>query len=1638
MMVDEALEPYNYTGDYDGFSMIFQWVFDISLVAQRGSRHLRLYHQTFGLVDHPFAVSLAMEFSKRLVTAGKFAGQIDYEPTLWPLPEGARVNIVAQVTMRDDTSGGGHWCQAVITGQRFRLKADIPELLGCPKVTILNAAKSYFCWPVLTVDSKAEVLVHPPKSQEDMMTLIETCAGLGGLGAGAEFAGWKIAAQNDCNPKFTAHQEKVSNAAIITGDIGQMDTVAALHKANSRSSAIAFGFACQPYSKLGDRREGQDPRSESLPSSLYAAFLLQKDLVICECVPGAATSKYVLTCLDYYMEQTGSDRTEILLELSHVWPSRRRRWWTVILKQYLGKVSLMPFPRLSAEPTVASLSPQFLPMTEQELESLLLTNEERKGFAGYGKGIGTHLVDKNQPLATALHSWGNQLIHCSCGCRGPFSHERLSKQGLFGAIVHVAGMSPDKNLRHLSAREVALLTGFPKAKGWDDDPRLLLAGIGQLASPLQAAWIFAQVRNHPIDSKVIDGPLISPKEIIACAMTELFDLRDQWLPNVSSVTTQLFQEQFDEWALPKSEAKPSDPTTFDELTPSQEEAMISRAAAVEKQVASSNMQVAEDVKSANVEPDEACPGPVATNGVMPIDLESTDVAQVPEPETSQATPDAAQAQPKSMNQYTVPEPIKTCRDDQKSHVHTVQHAEPSIRTSPEQEVIASSVWEPSTGAINAFATCKSPSGPEPIELPPVAAPESQRYKVRPPKQVCQTPHELVESGVMIYDVDTHQIFMHRCTPTATFSEWSHASANLGVQFEHCVDMFGSPISDDQNLLQLKWIIGSQQQVDLHACDLHERARILSRLPRIESCLLQGPAVATDEMFFYLQAVSSIGIAKARPPFIVDGLSDLHEDAQNWQDEASDFKEVSPSLVRYAAQWYQQDPRQEATVTAIWINHHWIPIWLVPSSSDVVVHTTHEGLQVWGMLFPWWNTPVHVHDDFPSRFPQDCGFRALAWLVAQCTHTQGTSLSYAEAIGWRNLFWQNLVVRPGKSQIFVLGGQSELETALQAILKEHGVFSERLADRTTLILRSFTHQNLASAFQSPRPWQMLKHMASSHRPPIRLVQEDELQATIRARTKDKKSVQAKTKKMPSQVTQVHVHPDDINIPQGIFCLQTGEPLVQISQQHLGQTSKGVIAFTESEVQPYLQHAPAATSGLGFLVLAPFSETIAQRGQVLRFPVQSKLTSEPMLISAVLIQRGSVPVIRNVPSKPQAVEQVATQTIKCLLYRDQVPDAWETVIAKPVKYIIDRVEALQVCKQPHCACAKWHPGDQQADTPILDVWQRDFLSIHFQKVRPSDAQIYVVAMRVTTAVYQTLFMLSGLQGLYIEPRTDDGRSQDPKYQTVWVPKQSFSDIKAIQATQGAPVSLIRVSHRYGLKVSTDSAEGVHASINPQEPFIAGDSRIAYRVGPFPWGTTRKAIQQLFQQWQWQARVIHTIAKAKDSSGLMWLVHSTGPPTSLVYQLEHGDVVIHQENVSSKEPWKPPQAQTSIKEFKDRAPEVDFDPWAEAARKLPRSDNMSATQLASIEANVEQKVMQRLQDHQEGNDVAMGNSLEPRVSYLEQQLASLQTKSGLIENKVDHLHQQVDQQSKKFEAALDNKLSEQMQRIEALMSKRSRAHE
>ena len=489
-----------------------------------------------------------MEWGINVVPSGQFKGLPDYEPQLLAFPSGKRVSLVATVEVRDNTVGGGHLCKGLLTNQRFRLKAEIPN--GVKKVTILGGQLTHVRGPVVTIDPLARLLHHRDKDLSTMFQLVETCSGMGALGLGASHAGWKVCAHNDKQETFVQHLQQTTSVPVVQGDIGSLATVAQLHDMAPTASCLGFGYSCQPFSKLGDNTQGSDERAQSLPYGLYAGFLLQVDIIVTECVPEAATSPFVQRCMQQYMQMTNSDRSEALLELNDVWPSRRRRWWNIILKAFMGRVTIPPFPKLNMEPTPACLFPGSMPMTDQELQELILSPQERLMFEKFGKGLGGHMLDMTKPLPTALHSWGNQCVECACGCRGPLSDHRLHSHGLYGVLVFVPNQAPDRNVRHLSGREMALLTGFAKTTGWCASQRLLTAGVGQLASPIQSSWIFAAILNHLIDNGFCEGQRIPPQQILGCVAMELFQLRDNWFGKERTVAMELFQESFEAFLAP--------------------------------------------------------------------------------------------------------------------------------------------------------------------------------------------------------------------------------------------------------------------------------------------------------------------------------------------------------------------------------------------------------------------------------------------------------------------------------------------------------------------------------------------------------------------------------------------------------------------------------------------------------------------------------------------------------------------------------------------------------------------------------------------------------------------------------------------------------------------------------------------------------------------------------------------------------------------------------------------------------------------------------------------------------------------------------------------------------------------------------
>ena len=67
---------------------------------------------------------------------------------------------------------------------------------------------------------------------------------------------------------------------------------------------------------------------------------------------------------------------------------------------------------------------------------------------------------------------------------------------MFGLLVFSAADSQSRILRHIHPCECNALNGFDPVIDFGPNPRLTLAASGQMASPLQTAWIFATLAER--------------------------------------------------------------------------------------------------------------------------------------------------------------------------------------------------------------------------------------------------------------------------------------------------------------------------------------------------------------------------------------------------------------------------------------------------------------------------------------------------------------------------------------------------------------------------------------------------------------------------------------------------------------------------------------------------------------------------------------------------------------------------------------------------------------------------------------------------------------------------------------------------------------------------------------------------------------------------------------------------------------------------------------------------------------------------------------------------------------------------------------------------------------------------------------
>ena len=418
------------------------------------------------------------------------------------LEKGVSVNIVVAVITVDTTCGS--MLGTLYPGnQRVRISGANFNQLDLDSVSIFDATfQGCTDLPWFAITPKSKVMTFPKIEKSDLDSMVEFCAGMGISTIGFEAAGFTVKAAVEIRPKMASmYAQMHPNISIITGDMCCPDTIYKVWQIRPRSSTLFSGFACQPYSKGGKQLGVEDQRSSTLRASLEAAFMLRAPMLILECVKEASSNAYVQQEINLFCSQCRFCKSEIILSMEDCWPVRRERWWIILSAPMIGSVHLRKCPLLSQPSTVGMIMNGPMNIPEDELSQLEIGEEEYSKILMYVDDIKSLFLKTQTKAPTALHAWGAQVIACPCDCRPAFSDSTLASRGIYGVVIPIPGIihingRAFPRIRHPHPSEVAAWNCVPVDFSWPSNMRLVLTGLGQMATPVHAAWISSQLKMH--------------------------------------------------------------------------------------------------------------------------------------------------------------------------------------------------------------------------------------------------------------------------------------------------------------------------------------------------------------------------------------------------------------------------------------------------------------------------------------------------------------------------------------------------------------------------------------------------------------------------------------------------------------------------------------------------------------------------------------------------------------------------------------------------------------------------------------------------------------------------------------------------------------------------------------------------------------------------------------------------------------------------------------------------------------------------------------------------------------------------------------------------------------------------------------
>lgn len=1499
------------------------------------------------------------------------------EESIGALTVGSRTSMLMEVLAYDDEQHN-HIMRSALYGQIFALKGVLHKDVA---VYLLVGASVESQLPNrLHADEQTMICPRPPISLQNMTKVIEVCSGLGCLGIGLEHAGSEVVLRTDLSAPMVDLAKQIHPSPTMCADITSDITMGKICETIPYSCSLAAGVSCQPYSRLGDKRQKMDPRSRTLPTVLRMSFLMRQAIVIIECVDEASNSAWVQQVLASFHKYTGYKIHQGLLHLQNIWPAKRSRWWCVVSHPMLGDLPWKPYPQVINKPLISHVLDDFMTCTKEDLNQIELDSYELSHFEK--AGFLNNEISLHSQMSTSLHSCANQLSGCPCLCRKfPFSNDRLSNGGLHGLLVRMIGETKASyatfpRYRHIHPKELALLNGMNPALPWGNQLRLALAGLGQMASPLQSCWIGSSVLHQLSMSFHSSQSIPTPEENLLKLMGHLLEQRDCIFGKQEGANARVFQ------------------------------AMVSSSVFV-------------------------MPNLFATPENLPqVGVEESKVDKVAKPPVSRE-PFAEAPKAEQANEVTLSQGGGNGLSDTEFANAVVKHLP-----------VENKQWMSDAGGVMGFAVQPQKgiggSPKEKVKIPQVhheppkdsfdKAENNHPESIENPQD---TDVEIQTFPIVLLSVGVDNPFDVKVAKGTTPSQLALGESKLNPEHQSIAarSMVGThlPLYEPVVPEQVVRLVDMNHEKVAHCPRGKDCFQPEIRFPctRLQALFQQQGWVADDEMNFYMEELQSnnlgIHVSVAMP-----GES-------QWFEDMAKIEEVG-----------------KAKFSAVLDNGHWLPFTMLYEETDIKFFMTPEGQAIGEHLANLISTDTQkiqtFHRVLIDEFAGDCGFQSIIWIQTAIDGSTRKPMTPKEAEFMRRNFTACLFEQSRAltevSELNLGGMNNELniQAELIQLLVDHGVFQDRVEERANMLMQKLPTATIQGALKSPKPWADLKAAANQATPSLKLVLADELARQIANRSKDpsavgKKSMKAKsvTKEKPSFVVQA----EDLSIPAGVFKQHDGVIVSHIGPHQVGNTAQGVLLMNQNEAEATLRLArPVSRHGLALIVLIQKATDVQMHpGQMpIRFPVICTRTGEPMIVTGVMHQLGQQEIIRNEPATKLAVDEREAGVIRCLAYKDQIGNVWNQLAQQPVKQVLALEPSVTT--------------DKAGQSIIMDVWDRQFYTKRFEKTKHDSADIFAFSMRVYLSEIDAILALSGSKGIYFEPRSMCGRMPSTEYHVTWIPQAGHQDAKYAQQTSPQATTLVRHGDRYGLRSDAMNAQEIHQKHRPGTPLLLGNQKQLFLLGPLPFSTTKEGICKLISAWQWDARPLQPRGRTMDGAGINWLIQGTENPTHWIYTLKHGDVLI-----TRLPEDKPVQMQdactivaskkTSHQLMKKEGEDPIFidDPWmkgrnSESSRATPSAPAVSHSQIASIEANLEKKLLEKLAKSDE--DVSMDSctvELSQKVQRLENQMSQVVQSQQAVEVKINGMQQQIDQQHSLFAGAVERQMQEQMDKIECLLSKRNR---